>query len=379
MSMKFIEFIKPNSKKLFLTAILPSILTSILLFFLLFIGLLPDNIQEMIGLKFMSVYFVSILYIPLFVVFVYFSWMPFYIALPVAVLAAILPWYLFSCLIIYSWNKIFGSHFIYNKLQNYLLKWEEMNYNLDLFGRIAIIGLSSSFIHAIILGEIGSNSAIFRIPTVLFAINSGILIGLVIFVLIQKIGHVRFQNKRKINIFCIFLAIAIILPAITEYYITVPPAEILKKWNCTGPHELCIEVDSLRLWYDNTYTWKSGEFGIQNATHVPMYELREFTWQFDRLSKEITLYESDEKKYYIPKINGWKIKLKLEVTVDKEYYNMITYYINSSGKTPINPKLFDGVTWTTSPYVVRGPYYKDNESSITYILPPGSTPPGNNE
>ncbi len=376
--MKFIEFVKPNSKKLFLTAILPAILTSILLFFLFFIGLLPDNIQKMIGLKFMSIYFVFILYIPLFVVFGYFSWMPFYIALPVAVLAAILPWYLFSCLIIYAWNKIFRSLFIFNKLHNYLMKWEEMSYNLDLFGRIAIVGLLSSFVHAIILGEIGSNSAIFRIPTVLFAINSGILIGLVIFVLIQKIGHVRFQNKRKINIFCIFLAVAIILPATIEYYITIPPAEVLNDWKCTGPHELCIEVGELRIQYDKTYAWKEGMFGIQNTTYASMYDWKNFIWQYDRLSKEIILYEADEKRHFEPKPNGWRIKLKLEITVDKEYYNMITYYINSSGKTPIDAKLFDNVTWTTSPYIVRGPYYKDNKSSITYVLPSASTPPRNN-
>jgi len=373
--MKFIEFLKPNSKKIFLTAILPAILESpllILLFFQLFIGLLPYNIQEiqeMIVSKFIAYYgpFMFVLYAPFIFGVGYFGWMSLYIALPVGGLAAILIWYFVSCLIIYAWNNIFRSYFLYNKLHSYLLKWEEKKYNLDLFSRIAIIGLLSSFIHIYILWEIGSDSAFFSSIIVLFTINSGILIGLVIFVLIQKIGHVSFQNKTKINIFCIFLAVAIILPAITEYYITVPPAEILKKWNCTGPHELCIEVDLMQIRYDN-----NGEFGIHNITHVPMYELREFTWQYDRLSKEITLYESDEKNYHIPKINGWTIKLKLVITVDKEYYNMITYYINSSGETPIDAKLFDGVTWTTSPYVVRGPYYNNNTSSITYVLPPGS-------
>lgn len=235
-----------------------------------------------------------------------------------------------------------------------------MKYNHDLFGRIAIVALLSSFIHAYILAQIGSNSVLLRIIFVPLFIISGILIGSVIFVRIQKIGHVSFQNKKMINILCIFLAVAIISPAIIEYYIKVPPAEMLKNWKCTGNHELCNEVGLLKIQYINTFEWKSGSLHIINTTHG--YDMRDFTWQYDKLSKEITLYEADNPKYFEPKLNGWKIKFKLEITSDKDYYNMITYYINSSGKTPIDAKLFDGVTWTSGPCVER--FDKDNTSWI---------------
>jgi hypothetical protein len=249
-----------------------------------------------------------------------------------------------------------------------------MKYNLDLFGRIAIVGILSSFIHAYILAQIGSNSAFFRIPPLLAAAIIGILIGFAIFMLMHITGHTKFIKKKNVNILCIILAVSIILPPFIEYNIKVPPADILNDWKCTGPHELCIEAGEMWIIYNKEFEWRSGYLSIQNTTYA-MYDRREFTWQYDRLSKEITLYEADYPKYFEPKLNGWKIKLKLEITTDKQYYNMITYYINSSGKTPIDAKLFDGVTWTTSPYIVRGPYYKDNKSSITYVLPPGSTPP----
>ena len=95
--------------------------------------------------------------------------------------------------------------------------------------------------------------------------------------------------------------------------------------------------------FDRTVGFKGGEF-LKNHRGIGGGS---FSWDYDKSSKEITLYMSE-----------WEIKLRLEITGDK----MTTYYISSSGKpvsyfnlnrnltetewTETDIKLFDGVTWT---------------------------------
>lgn len=234
-----------------------------------------------------------------------------------------------------------------------------MKYNFNLYGRIVIAGILALIIRFYILVHITSNYLLLALPTMVFTFFA-FLIGYIIFNLLEK-RYVKYINKKSVNIFCILLVGFIVFFSITEYYTVVPPKEIINNWKCTGPHELCNEVDVLWIQYYDPYVYKEG--GFRFLKNIPDIQMFKFIWQYDRLSKEITLFEPDEKKVSQPKLNGWKIKLKLEITVDNEYYNMITYYINSNGKTPIDAKLFDSVTWTTGPYVES--YYKGPSWPIT--------------
>ena len=218
-----------------------------------------------------------------------------------------------------------------------------MKYNLDLFVRIAIVGIIASAIQMFILLQIAVNYGLFSIyimfpSTVLVA-----GIGFIVFTLMRNTGLAKFLNKKNVNIFCIIFAAIIILPAIIEYDRVVPPEEITNSWVCNRGQELCNKIDGMNIVFDRTVGFKHGEF-LKNWACIGRGS---FSWDYDKSSKEITLYQSD-----------WKIKLRLEITGDK----MTTYYISSSGKpvtyfnsnrdltdtewTETDIKLFDGVTWT---------------------------------
>ncbi len=217
-----------------------------------------------------------------------------------------------------------------------------MKYDLDLFVRIAIVGIIASAIQMFILLQIAVNYGFFFG----FIISSTVLvagIGFIIFTLMRNTGLAKFSNKKNVNIFCIIFAAIIILPAIIEYDKVVPPEEITNSWECNRGQELCNKIDTMYITFDRTLGSKHGDF-LKNWAGIGGGS---FSWDYDKSSKEITLYQSD-----------WKIKLRLEITGDK----MTTYYISSSGKpvtyfnsnrdltetewTETDIKLFDGVTWT---------------------------------
>jgi len=92
--MKFIEFIKPEFKKI--------ILTIILIIFPIYIIALQPSLSILI-----------FLYYPVYIVSCYFGyfdcgpvWVPFYIAYSILLLVEILQGYLVSCLVVFAWNKI---------------------------------------------------------------------------------------------------------------------------------------------------------------------------------------------------------------------------------------------------------------------------------
>ncbi len=217
-----------------------------------------------------------------------------------------------------------------------------MKYNLGLFARITIVGIIATFIHSLILTEIASNYALLGVFLMFIILPLAIGIGLILFIYIQKNSLAKYINKKNVNIFCIILAATIILPAIIEYYVTVPPEEIRVNpghlrdyWNCDKGQELCTKVDKMELIYDFTGGGTYGNLMGMNGT------IASISWHYDRLSKELIL--------------DGTIRLKVEITGDKDNLKMTTYYVSGNRKIEfhsdtqrfsLDAKQFNGVTWT---------------------------------
>jgi hypothetical protein len=236
-------------------------------------------------------------------------------------------------------------------------------FNLGLYGRIVIAGILSLFILFDILGKISSNSLLLLIPAMIITFF-GLVIGYFIFNYLRN-RYTIYITKKSVNIFCILLVCFTFFSAITEYYTIVPPAEIQKNWICDTGQELCNKFDYMHLYLVD---------GIGYGTFVKdSWSIAQFKWKYDRISNEITLYEVYEVQGISHPNDICKLKLRLEITGDKDHYKMKTYYVSSSGKFDLathtsvsnatgnynivkryptyDNEQFNGVTWTEDRYL----------------------------
>jgi hypothetical protein len=195
-------------------------------------------------------------------------------------------------------------------------------FNLGLYGRIVIAVILSLFILFDILPKISSTYILLLIPAMII-IFFNLIIGYFIFNPLRN-RYTIYINKKSVNIFCILLVCFTFFSAITEYYTIVPPAEIQKDWICDRGQELCNKFDYMQLYYHDEHGF--GTF-IKDT-----YAIAQFEWKYDRISNEITLYEVYSVQGISHPADICNLKLRLEITHDKYYNKMKTYYVSSSGK-----------------------------------------------
>lgn len=218
-------------------------------------------------------------------------------------------------------------------------KAEEKELHLGLYVIIVLVGIFALFIHLTIMWEICSNCVFLTMFICILGFLPAILIGLAIFFLIRKTKFAKHVNGKTVTIICIIMSLLIIMPAVVFYYDTVPPEELVNYWLCDADQDIYYEIDSIKLIYDNTCTLRTGRLSCKFPDQVPAFYLDEFKWEYDRLSKEITMTSSPSE--------DWELTLRLDVDLVKgEHYMMTTYYVSDTNFTLFDATLFDGTSWT---------------------------------
>ena len=196
--------------------------------------------------------------------------------------------------------------------------------NLKLYGWIVATAFIFGFIATWTM-MIATSNAYFFIFLYGFIMTPVLIVGFIVFLILQRTSFARFLNKRNIGIICVIMAIVVMIPAVNFTLTKLPPAELLYTWNCDEGQS--INDSALALYYDSTYAWKVGHFIYEDVG-------REIEWDYDRSSNRFTFWPRGYKE--------WEVSFRIEFTSDN---TMTTYYI-SNVSAPFDARLFDGLSWT---------------------------------
>jgi len=195
--------------------------------------------------------------------------------------------------------------------------------NLRLYGMVVITTFISAYVAGEIIG-IACSNAFFMIVGSLVIVIPALIIGFILFLLLQRTSLVKFVNGRNITIVCIIIVILFIAPAINYTITTLPPSELLYYWNCDEGQSINDSV--LWLNYDDTYAEKGGMLLHENISY-------EIEWDYDSNSNELIIWNE--------RFEQWDVKLKIEFIKS----NIIKTHYISNNSAPFNAELFDGIIW----------------------------------
>lgn len=210
--------------------------------------------------------------------------------------------------------------------------------NLKLYGRVVAVALLSLTIPTIILVLITRNLMILASFVMLVLILPALLVGFLLFILIQRTKFEKSVNKKNINIICIIIVIIIIIIPIRFYIWARIPTEIIYDWHCDEGQVLCNNGNCSILSLKKGY-YAAAAIGPHDGYFVgpnlTFDDRIDFYWGYDNFNHELTI---DPHGYE----GGGEVILRLKVTSPGK---MTTYYV-SSNNAPFDAKLFDGITWT---------------------------------
>ena len=198
--------------------------------------------------------------------------------------------------------------------------------NIQLYVWIVITAVVFAFIATWTM-MIATSNAYFFIFLYGLIMTPVLIVGFIVFLILQRTSFARFLNKRNIGIVCVIMAIVVMAPAVNFTLTTLPPSELLYYW---GPDDegQSMNISSLDLYYDSTLARKRGHFVYDDLAY-------QIEWEYDRNSNKFTFGE-------LPMGHGWEISIRIEFTSDN---TMTTYYL-SNVSSPFNAELFDGLSWT---------------------------------
>jgi hypothetical protein len=223
----------------------------------------------------------------------------------------------------------------------------QSSYHLGIFGRFILIIFVSFLISSLIVGSSFSNAFFYNIFFCFTVFIPILIIGFVIFILIQRTKYARYVTNRNVQIIALIISIFVIGNSLFFFYEWSPPSGIIDTWHCKEGQLLCIDLSNncsrLKIGYDNTYAIKYGYLDFITYNYSGSFD---FEWNFDKLTNIITIFYNNNSKYEINLHNPpldleWEVKLRIE-TIDKD--KLLTYYI-SDVNAPFNAKLFNGITW----------------------------------
>jgi len=207
---------------------------------------------------------------------------------------------------------------------------------IALYGEIVLISFFALFLHVLIMMQTCSNCAFFTLFICLFGWIPAIIIGLVIILFILKTKYERYVTLKNSTIFSFFLALIIIIHAISFYCVTVPPNEVTNQWHYDKGQEISEVMKWMGIHYSTTFADRSGYFyQVTNATQGTGYD-----WDYDIYTKVITMTEGYNQE--------WELQLRLDIDFVGSYYTMTTYYVDDVNFNLFDPLLFDNTTWKGS-------------------------------
>ena len=225
---------------------------------------------------------------------------------------------------------------------------KRFKYNFGIFGIFLIIIFASFFISLFISSLAFSNAFIFSILVCFVVIIPIVVIGFIIFILIQRTKYAKYVTNRNVQIIALIISIFIIGTSIFFYYEYSAPSGIIKWWSCENGQILCDKQNNsysgFNIFRDSTYNYRYGHLNFITNNYSGSFD---FEWNYDKLSNIITIFYTNYSYHIIPTPDEpplgfeWEVKLRLEIINENK---MLTHYI-SQDNAPFNAELFDGITW----------------------------------